>query len=322
MCVITVPVEAKGTRVDQYVTDALGERLSRSQVSSLVTGGKIISESPGKQLKPGTKLKGGETLHVTIPPPEPSQDVAPEAIPLEILYEDDEIIIVNKPAGMVVHPARGHPSGTLVNALMSHCGQLSGINGALRPGIVHRLDKDTSGAIVAAKTDAAHMRLSADLSAREIVRQYIAVMWGRLSPREGTVDVAIGRCKSDPRRMAAGGRSSRPAITHYTTLSDYHPIVSVAELRLETGRTHQIRVHMQHTGHPVFGDPDYGGRQVQLKGIDPRYRRRAAGLLARFDRQALHARVLTLAHPTTGQTVTATAPVPADMQALFDAVEF
>ncbi|MCD6501335.1 RluA family pseudouridine synthase [bacterium] len=312
---ITVPPDIPPTRLDRYLgATELG--LSRSQIQKLIRE-KLI-EVPGKGIKPAFILFGGEEIYVTIPESEPLR-LLPENIPLDIRYEDDYLVVVNKPAGMVVHPARGHFTGTLVHALLGHVGELSGIGGQTRPGVVHRLDKNTSGLIIFAKNDLAHSRLSRALAARKIEREYIGFVWGRLKEAFGTIEGAIGHNPKDHKRMAVV-ESGRPARTDFVVERDYD-LLSAVKFHLQTGRTHQIRVHCQHIGHPIFGDPDYGGREGRIGGSAPEYRRFARELLSKIDRQALHARHLTFDHPITSEKISIEAPLPPDMESVLQALE-
>ena len=238
--------------------------------------------------------KAGERIELLIPPPE-TMDAKPEDIPLEIVYEDDDLLVVNKPKGMVVHPAPGHSSGTLVNALLYHCGDsLSGINGVIRPGIVHRIDKDTSGLLIVAKNDTAHAHLAQQIKEHSFTRIYEAVVYGNVKEDSGTVDAPIGRHPTDRKRMCVTEKNSRNAVTHYEVLARY-PGFTHLRLKLETGRTHQIRVHMAYLGHPVAGDPVYGVKKV----------------ITSLGGQCLHARVIGFVHPTTGEYLEFTSELPA-----------
>jgi 23S rRNA pseudouridine1911/1915/1917 synthase len=264
--------------------------LTRSAVQKLMEDGLITLQ--GKPLKKNTKLATGDCVSVTLPDPEPV-DVVPQNIPLDVVYEDDDVIVVNKPVGMVVHPAAGHPDGTLVNALLWHCGDsLSGINGQLRPGIVHRIDRDTSGLIIAAKNDAAHLSLAEQLLDHSLCRTYETLVVGKLREDSGTVDAPIARHPTDRKKMAvvAGGKR---AVTHWQVVERYNGVTRV-ECRLETGRTHQIRVHMAYLGHPVLGDTVYGAKKPY------------PGLVG----QCLHAKQLRFRHPRTGELVEVSAPLP------------
>ena len=274
--------EDAGKRIDAWLAANL-EDMTRSAVQRLLEEGRVVCD--GKQLPKNYKLNGAETLEVSLPDPEPV-DVVPQDIPLDVVYEDGDVIVVNKPKGLVVHPAPGHPDGTLVNALLHHCGDsLSGIGGELRPGIVHRIDRDTSGLIIAAKNDFAHQRLAAQLQDHTLARIYQCIVIGNLREDSGTVDAPIGRHPVDRKKMAvvANGRN---AVTHWTVLARY-PGFTHVECRLETGRTHQIRVHMAHIGHPILGDTVYGSKKP-VPGLQG---------------QCLHAVGLRFLHPRTEELV-------------------
>jgi 23S rRNA pseudouridine1911/1915/1917 synthase len=271
----------------------------------------------GKTVKPSHHTRGGEHISVTIPDPEPSLMVA-EDIPLDIVFEDRHLLVVNKSAGMVVHPGSGVRKGTLANALLAHCGDLSGIGGVLRPGIVHRLDKDTTGLLLVAKDDKTHLALSNDLKERRIGRKYAAVVWG--TPREeGRIETLIGRSRSDRKKMAVLRAGGRNAITSIE-IKETFEFASLLGVTLQTGRTHQIRVHMSHIGHPVFGDPTYGGRRRKYGSFSKTVMDRARGCLELIDRQALHAGSLTFTHPAKGSEMKLEAPLPGDMKLLIDAL--
>ena len=277
--VLTASAEDSGSRIDKYISDNIAE-LTRSAVQGLIEKGMVTSG--GKAVSKNMKLKGGEEIIVDIPEPEPMDAVA-ENIPLDIVYEDNDLLVVNKPKGMVVHPAHGNYSGTLVNALLHHCGDsLSGINGVIRPGIVHRIDKNTSGLLIVAKNDASHLKLAEQIKEHSFTREYEAVACGYFKDTEGTVDAPIGRHKTDRKKMCVTTENSRNAVTHYSVIKQYGGYAHV-RLRLETGRTHQIRVHLSYIGHPVLGDDVYG---KPYKGLDG---------------QCLHARKIGFIHPTTGE---------------------
>jgi 23S rRNA pseudouridine1911/1915/1917 synthase len=311
-----VVAERVDQRIDKYLSDVRGVA-TRSQVQRLLREGLVLVE--GRQVKPSFRVQGGETLSITIPDPEPAA-VEAEDIPLDILYEDGDLLVVNKPAGMVVHPAAGARSGTLVNALLGHCKDLSGIGGVLRPGIVHRLDKGTSGLLIVAKHDGAHVKLSRDLSERRIHRTYEAVVWGTPLEDEGRVETLIGRSRSDRKRMAVLRSDGRVAVTHFSIVRRFE-FASRLTVKLETGRTHQIRVHLAHSGHPVFGDPTYGGRRRKFGGYSGATMERARECLKLIDRQALHAAGLVFTHPIKKVSMEFTAPLPDDINSLISALE-
>ncbi|HOC35322.1 MAG TPA: RluA family pseudouridine synthase, partial [Ruminococcus flavefaciens] len=252
----------KGVRIDKFISDNV-EELTRSAVQGLMEKGKILVS--GKSVSKNYKLRDGDTVEVEIPEPEP-MDALPEDIPLDIVYEDSDLLVVNKPKGMVVHPAHGNHSGTLVNALLHHCGDsLSGINGVIRPGIVHRIDKNTSGLLIVAKNDAAHLHLAEQIKVHSFTREYEAVASGYFKEIEGTIDAPIGRHKTDRKKMCVTTENSRNAVTHYSVIRQYGGYAHV-RLRLETGRTHQIRVHLAYIGHPVLGDDVYGKAYKGIEG--------------------------------------------------------
>ena len=302
MLCLTVTLEESGSRLDAYlacVTD-----LTRSAAVRLIEEGQITVN--GKCPNKKDKVKAGDAVSVSLPEPEP--DVAlPQNIPLDIIYEDEDILVVNKPCGMVVHPAAGNPDGTLVNAILYHCGDsLSGIGGVIRPGIVHRIDKDTGGLLVVAKNDAAHLALSEQLKVHRVSRVYHAIAIGNLREDSGTVDAPIGRHPTDRKRMAVlrgADAHARDAVTHYRVLERFDGLCHV-ECQLETGRTHQIRVHMSSLGHPLLGDPVYGG-------ANHRFCQNHAALI---HGQCLHAAELSLIHPRTGEEMHFTCPLPEDME--------
>ena len=281
--------ESKNQRLDAFLASSL-DGLTRSQATRLIESGEVAVN--GRAVSKSYKLAGGEDIVVTLPEPEPVEAV-PQDIPLDVVYEDADVIVVNKPSGMVVHPAPGHPDGTLVNALLYHCaGTLSGVGGALRPGIVHRIDRDTSGLIIAAKNDAAHQYLSAQLADHTLARTYECIVVGKLREDRGTVDAPIARHPTDRKRMAviAGGRE---AVTHWEVIARY-PGYTHVRCRLETGRTHQIRVHMAYIGHPILGDTVYGAKK-EVPGLTG---------------QCLHAVGLRFLHPRTHEVVELSCPLP------------
>ena len=272
-----------GDRLDRWLTGSFPD-LSRSAIRKLIDQKDVLVN--GKSAKSSHRVTAGEEVVVHIPPLQPL-DLLPEETPLDIRYEDDTLLVVNKPCGMVVHPSGPLRTGTLVNALLGYATLSSSADG-LRPGIVHRLDKETSGLLLVAKDDATHRALSAQLEAREVHRQYVAVCWGHPADDEGTIDTFLDRSRRDRTKMTVS-REGRRAVTHYRVVSR-HDFLSVLEVSLETGRTHQIRVHLDHVGHPVFGDPTYNGGEKRLKGISPLFRSEAAGLLKSVSRQMLHAK--------------------------------
>jgi 23S rRNA pseudouridine1911/1915/1917 synthase len=288
--------EDAGERIDKYTAESMEEGYSRSQIQQWIKDGHVIVN--GSTVKPNYRLQAGDALTVTIPEPE-ATEIVPEAIPLSVVYEDGDVIVVNKPRGMVVHPAPGHARGTLVNALMHHCRDLSGINGMIRPGIVHRIDKDTSGLIMAAKNDAAHVSLAGQLKDHSVTRKYVALVHGNIPHDVGTIDAPIGRDEKDRKLFAVTDRNGKHAVTHFLVLERIRNY-TLAELKLETGRTHQIRVHMKYIGHPLVGDPAYS------KSKD------SAGMKG----QALHAEVLGFVHPRSGEYMEFSVPIPEDMRAL------
>ena len=298
----------KGQRLDRYLADQRPE-LSRSRLQKLIVEGAVCIN--GKTTRSSYRVVAGDSITIDIPPPIEST-INPEDIPLDIFFEDDHVLVLHKPAGMIVHPAGSVTSGTLVNALLSHCTHLSGINGVLRPGIVHRLDKDTSGLMVVAKSDEGHRGLAAQLEARAMARRYLALIWGGFEEDEGRIEAPIGRHPKDRRRMAVS-QNGRYAATRWKIRARYD-FLSLLSLALETGRTHQIRVHLTHLNRPVFGDSLYGGREEKLSGIAPLFRRRATHLLAQTNRQMLHATQLTFVHPVTKEEMMFEAHPPGDMQ--------
>ena len=295
---LTAASEDRGARLDSFLACRVPE-LTRSAAARLIETGRVTVA--GRTAAKSCRLEGGELVEAELPDPEPTQAL-PQDIPLDVVYEDEDVIVVNKPAGLVVHPAPGHPDGTLVNALLHHCGSsLSGIGGELRPGIVHRIDRDTSGLIIAAKNDAAHQALSAQLQDHTLARTYEAVVVGNLREDRGTVDAPIGRHHTDRKKMAVTDRGGRAAVTHWEVLERFQGFTHV-RCRLETGRTHQIRVHMAHLGHPICGDTVYGARKP------------VPGLTG----QCLHAVGLRFIHPRTGESVELSCPLSDAFTALLE----
>nr|WP_249126808.1 RluA family pseudouridine synthase [Brucella oryzae] len=324
---LTTDSDATGKRLDQWLAAALGPELSRSRVQSLIAEGHVtIDGAPARETK--QKLREGMTIAVVLPEPEPAEPIA-ENIPLDILYEDDDLIVINKPAGLVVHPGNGNWTGTLVNALIYHCGDsLSGIGGIRRPGIVHRLDKDTSGVMVVAKNDRSHRHLSEQFADHgrtgDLERAYLALVWGMTERPQGFIDAHLGRSHRDRTKQAVVNEEredARHAVTHYMTVEKFGPredataLASLVECRLETGRTHQIRVHMAHIGHPLVGDMDYGSAYKTKANKLPEPLKEA---VRGFHRQALHAWLLAFTHPATEELMRFEAPVPEDMEHLLE----
>lgn len=293
-----ITADQDGERLDVFLT-RIEPALSRSHVQKIIREGDVTVG--GKPRKANYKLSAGDTVCYTLPAPEPVS-IEPEDIPLDILYEDADIIVVNKARGMVVHPAAGVTHGTLVNALLYHCKDLSGINGEIRPGIVHRLDKDTSGVMVCAKNDAAHVDLAEQIRTKSAHRNYLAIVQGNIVPERGVIKGDIGRHPKDRKKMAIVRENGKPAVTHFQVLERFGPYTLV-ECQLETGRTHQIRVHMASIGHPVICDPKYGPKKQAPFAIRG---------------QALHSHTLELTHPRTRERMTFTAPLPDDMKKILE----
>lgn len=295
---LTVSPEDAGVRIDKYLAEQLPD-ITRSYLQKLLKDGSV--QMNGKPVKASTKTAVGAVIALTIPEPE-EPEILPENIPLDILYEDSDVILINKPKNMVVHPAAGHYTGTLVNALMYHCrGDLSGINGVLRPGIVHRIDKDTTGVLIVCKNDRAHNALAEQLKEHSITRKYRAIVCGNLKEDEGTVDAPLGRHPQDRKKMAIVRSGGKRAVTHYRVLERFGNDTYI-ECQLETGRTHQIRVHMASLGHPLLGDEIYGRAKSPFK----------------LEGQALHAMVLGFIHPTTGEYMEFEAPLPEYFEKLLE----
>lgn len=288
--IVFVKAEESGDRVDALLARSVDE-LTRSAAARLIGDGRVLMRE--KPVKKNYKCSAGDVFAVCLPQLQDSE-LTPQDIPLDIVWEDADVVVVNKARGMVVHPAPGHPDGTLVNALMYYCGDsLSGIGGEKRPGIVHRIDKDTSGLIIVAKTDFAHLRLSAQLADRSLSREYEAIVRGGMREDSGTVTAPIGRHPTDRKRMTVTDKNSRPAVTHWEVVARYRGYTHI-RCRLETGRTHQIRVHMAHIGHPLLGDFTYSSPSPE-KGLEG---------------QCLHARRLKFIHPRTGEKIVVEAPLP------------
>lgn len=292
----TADIEHEDQRIDRYLTEMLPEQ-SRSFFQKLIRDDFVMVNHI--IVKVNYRLKTGDVIEIDIPDAVPTE-IVPENIPLDILYEDDDLLIVNKPKGMVVHPAVGHSTGTLVNAIMYHCqGNLSGINGEIRPGIVHRIDKDTTGSLIICKNDEAHRNIAEQIKEHSVTRRYVGVVAGTFSEESGTVEGAIGRHPNDRKRMTINEKNGKPAVTHYRVLQTLKG-ASFMEFELETGRTHQIRVHMASIFHPLLGDTVYGNSKNPYK----------------LQGQALHARTIGFIHPTTGEYIEVSAPIPEYMTEL------
>jgi len=313
---ITVSKEQSRIRLDRYLV-CQGVGLSRNKIQELIASGRVSvnggAGSPGYFVKPGDRVAVRFADFTRERPAMLAED-----IPLQVVYEDDQLLVVNKPAGLVVHPAPGNYTGTLVNALLHRSAALSQGSGRERPGILHRLDKDTSGLLIVAKTDQAHTALAAQLEARRIERTYAAVVWGRMPQAQGTVDAPVGRSAFDRKKMDVTALRGRQAVTHYAVRREF-ACASLVELKLQTGRTHQIRVHMQHIGHPVLGDYDYGGRgRAVIRTFAREHHALAERALALIDRQALHAARLSFLHPTDRRKMSFAAELPQDMRDVVD----
>ena len=296
---VTIPPGKAGRRLDRALADQLSG-ISRTRVQALISEGRVRTAT-GRDVSAKTPVRAGESYVVVVPAARPPKPAA-QAMRLHILHEDDDLIVLEKPAGLVVHPAPGNPDRTLVNALIAHCGgRLSGIGGVARPGIVHRLDKDTSGLMVVAKTDRAHHALTEQLQARTLTRVYRALVWGVPVRREGTVEGNIGRSPADRKKMAIVKKGGKPSLTRYKVVKTIADLIAVVECRLATGRTHQIRVHMAALGHPIVGDPVYGGLATarRLAGLP----RALAAQVGALRGQALHACSISFAHPANGRTL-------------------
>ncbi|MEA3363364.1 MAG: RluA family pseudouridine synthase [Thermodesulfobacteriota bacterium] len=301
------PDDRPAERLDTFVAECLPD-VSRSQLKKLINSGQITLD--GAITKASNKLKGGESIQVVLPDPE-SIEALPEAIPLHILYEDQDLIVVDKPAGMVVHPAVGHSHGTLVNALLHHCTDLAGIGGEIRPGIVHRIDKDTSGVIVVTKNDLSHQHLAAQFKDHSIKRRYLALVHGTPNGQSGIIDQPIGRHPTQRKKMSGKARNSKRAVTHWKIIKQYNiNRLSLIELQLETGRTHQIRVHFTEINCPLIGDPLYGNRSRTTAIKDMELRK----LIDQLPGQALHAQCLGFIHPRSGKYLEFSSEIPETLQ--------
>ena len=311
---ITVDIADGGERLDRWLSKMLAD-FSRSRIKDLIEQGYVQENSGVFNITPAFKVRPAQTFHIQIPQPTAALPIA-QALPLDILYEDEDLLVINKQAGLTVHPAPGNPDHTLVNALLAHCGSsLSGIGGVKRPGIVHRLDKDTSGLMVIAKNDKTHQPLSQAFADRQIKREYLAVVWGIIQPTQGRIEGNIGRHPINRKKMAVVPKGGKNAATNYALIQPIRRVASLVKCRLETGRTHQIRVHLSHFGCPIVGDPVYtsltAARKQQLSEATLDY-------FHRFSRQALHAFSLGFTHPQTNQYLYWERDLPADMITLIE----
>jgi 23S rRNA pseudouridine1911/1915/1917 synthase len=309
---ILVPSDERaGTRLDRFLAARYpGE--SRSSLQKLIREGRVLVR--GVPVRPSQAVAAGDPVEIRFPPPA-RQELVPEAMPIAVLFEDDDLLVLDKPAGVIVHPGAGAERGTLVHGLLARGGALSRVGGPKRPGIVHRLDKGTSGLLVVARTDEAHLSLIAQFAGREVEKVYTALVWGRPRARSGRIDAAIGRDPANRKRMSVRTRSGRPATSGWRIVRDY-PGFSLLEVAPRTGRTHQIRVHLQSIGHPIVGDATYGG--AGWRGVPDPVRRKA---LREFGRLALHAARLTFRHPVSGESLAFEAPLPAEFVRLLEALE-
>jgi 23S rRNA pseudouridine1911/1915/1917 synthase len=304
---IVVPAGQGKERIDLFLTNHL-QNATRSKVQHGIRSGAVLVN--GQPVRPSYHVSGGEIIRVVLPSP-PPQEALPEAIPLAVVYEDETLLVVNKPAGMVTHPGHGNPRGTLVNALLHHCRSLSSLNGPARAGIVHRLDKDTTGLMVVAKDDGAHARLARQFERRTIEREYWAIVWGVFRQRTGVIEAPLGRSRSDRKKIAVV-EDGKHAVTHYEVLEEFD-YLTLVRLQLRTGRTHQIRVHLAHIHHPVFGDPTYNGKRIMYGPGTSSQRADVQAMLRMIERQALHAKTIAFVHPATNRRCAFDSPLPDDM---------
>lgn len=314
---IEIPTDISPQRVDRYLASCQDLDISRSRIQRLFEDGLVTID--GRTAIKKQRIKGGETIVLTIPPA-PQMHLEGEDIPIDIVYEDEHLAVVNKPSGMVTHPATGNYGGTLVNAMIHYFGKMSDLGGADRPGIVHRLDKNTSGLLIVARDDTAFLALQKAVQEREVARSYLALVCGHMKEDAGTIDLPIGRSLKDRKKMIVTHHRSREAVTSYKLLDRYRSY-DLLEVNLHTGRTHQIRVHLSHLGHPVFGDPEYGGRQKWHRGIFAPERLLAKRLLEIMPRQALHAARLEFTHPITQEKLSLHRDPPEDFRALLQMLD-
>jgi 23S rRNA pseudouridine1911/1915/1917 synthase len=309
---IVIPVKISRERLDRYIGRRDDLNITRSRLQKLIESGLVLVD--GFPAGHNHQLKGGEKITIRVPPSAPAK-VEPENLPLEIAFEDDHLLVVNKPAGMVTHPGAGNRSGTLVNALLYYSKKLSGLHGYERPGIVHRLDKNTSGLILVAKNDRVHLALQAELKEKKIRKVYRALICGHVKKESGVINLPVGRSIKDRKKMTVSHARGRTAHTEFTLL-DRFKLYDLLEISIKTGRTHQIRVHFSHLGHPIFGDPDYGGRLKWHRGVFSVDKKLAVKALDLMPRQALHAESLQFIHPVTGKVISVDSELPEDFQRL------
>jgi 23S rRNA pseudouridine1911/1915/1917 synthase len=313
---LTVPESEAGNRLDIFCAHKV-DGYTRSHFTKLAAAGNIRKDS--SILKASYKVKSGDRIIIEMSPP-PPLEAEPEDIPLDILYEDDYLLVVNKPSGMVSHPAAGNYTGTLINALLYHFSDLKNLSEKVRPGLVHRLDKDTSGLLIIAKDENTLAMLQDMMKKREINREYVALVWGKMAASEGTIDLPMGRSPGDRKVMKVYGSKPREAVTHYNVEKSY-AIAELLKIRLQTGRTHQIRVHLSHYGHPVVGDPTYGGRSKAITRLTGHKKKLGLSLLRVLSSQALHAQNLKFTHPATHKTMEFTSDLPDDFQKAVEILE-
>jgi len=312
---IIVPENQHKERLDQFLSKQL-ERITRSRLQKLIKDGKVTVND--EAAKPSHKVMPGELIVITFPPPKPYK-LMPEDIPLTIIYEDESLIVINKQAGIVMHPAFANLTGTLVNALLHYSENLSTLSGDYRPGLVHRLDKDTSGLLVVAKNDFVHAKLASQFTNRTIIREYRALVWGHFKQKSGRIETLINRSSRDRTRMIIS-RQGKPAITNYEVVQEYR-LISLLKVKLETGRTHQIRVHLSAKGHPVLGDQTYGGRNKQITKLNQINQQLGLELLKMMPRQALHAKSLGFVHPETDEEMSFDSDLPEEIKIVIDFLE-
>ncbi len=311
-----VQAQDTGLRLDLFLASAEAS-ISRSRFKAWIEEGLVLVN--GRRVKPRYLLRDGDEIALWLPEPEEPDTLIPEPMPLRILHEDEDLVVVDKPAGLVVHPGAGHSTGTLVHGLLAHCSTLASQGAPLRPGIVHRLDQDTSGVLVVAKTDSAYLRLIDQFKERHIQKTYLTLVFGTFPESSGEIATLIGRHPKDRKRMAVVERNGKTAVTQWRMVKSWHGAVSLLEVQILTGRTHQIRVHCRHLGHPVVGDETYGGGRKRMRQV--RHQKTREILAASVRRPLLHARTLRLEHPRTGRPMTFEAPLPSDFRSVLDALD-